>query len=84
MTVTDFKQQIAPYSTTELHLFELAIYQELESRGALPVFNGETDSLKKHLKMLDEGIDAGTVKTISLEEFKQVMNKRRAINNPTL
>ncbi|CAN5195000.1 hypothetical protein BH09BAC1_BH09BAC1_21930 [soil metagenome] len=77
MTVKDIKQQIAPYSTQELHLWELAIHQELEERGMLPVFQDDPKVLT-NIKALDEGIDAGTVKTHTLDEFKQQMAKRRA------
>ncbi len=77
MTVKDIKQQIAPYSTNELHLWELAIYQELEERGALPSFQDDPKVMIS-MKALDEGIDAGTVKTITVDEFKERMAKRRA------
>ncbi len=77
MTVKDIKKQIAPYSTTELHLWELAIYQELEERGEMPVFQDDPKVMRS-MKTLDEGIDAGTVKTISVDEFKNRMAKRRA------
>lgn len=74
MTVKDFKRQIAPYSTSELHLFELAIYQELEGRGELPAFK-EEPKVVSMLKAIDEGIDDGTVNTITLDTFKGMMNK---------
>lgn len=77
MTVKDIKKQIAPYSTTELHLWELAIYQELEERGEVPAFQDDPKVIRS-MKALDEGIDAGTVKTISVDEFKNRMAKRRA------
>ena len=76
MTVKDFKRQIAPYSTSELHLFELAIYQELEGRGDLPAFNEEPKDVAM-LKAINEGVDEGTVKTITLDNFKAMMNKHR-------
>lgn len=77
MTVKDIKKQIAPYSTTELHLWELAIYQELEERGEVPAFQDDLKVIQS-MKALDEGIDDGTVKTISVDEFKNRMAKRRA------
>ncbi len=77
MTVKDIKKQIAPYTTEELHLWELAIYQELEGRGALPEFREDPKTMR-NLKALDEGIDAGTVNTITVEAFKARMAKRRA------
>ena len=76
MKVKDFKQQIAPYSTTELHLFELAIYQELEGRGELPAYP-EEPMIMEELKALRKGIDAGNVRTITLDAFKNKMNKHR-------
>lgn len=41
MTVKDLEKQIGPYSTTELHLWELAIYHELEERGQVPTFQDD-------------------------------------------
>lgn len=76
MTVKDFKRQIAPYSTSELHLFELAIYQELEARGDLPAYKESSKDVYM-LKAINEGIDDGTVKTITLDNFKAMMNKHR-------
>jgi hypothetical protein len=76
MTVKDFKKQIAPYSVDELHLFELAIYQELERRGVVPVFK-EDPKLIEAMKTLDEGIDLGTTQTLTLSEFKNRMANHR-------
>ena len=76
MRVKDIKQQIAPYTTNELHLWELAIYQELEERGELSSFRDDAKVIRE-IKALDEGIDAGTTGTVSLKEFKERMTKRR-------
>lgn len=77
MATGDIKRQIAAYSTPELRLWELAIYQELEQRGALPSFEDNPKTILS-IKALEDGIDAGTVKTITVDEFKERMAKRRA------
>lgn len=74
MTVKDFKQQIAPYSTSELLLFELAIYQELEKRGVAPQ-QKEDEEILQQIKALNEGIEDGTTRLISLDKFKERLSK---------